>query len=203
MGWTINPLILQTLIFHPPIIHSFGVFFRVARAILKAARWGSLNGWLGCDLPRTTHPPFISPWWHGGEGGIGYNLIACPHLVVWATSKQLLPLGKLFLAPYGQRWPLDVTSVGRNYSLVADTSKCGWAITFHPFNIETWPMWVCCWFVSNDLKYTNLGPLKLIPLSNQFAKVTSKTHTISRLTLDEWEVCLYTIITSPFDKGGH
>ena len=56
------------------------------------------------------------------------DLTAHPHLLVWATNQQFLP------ALVTSSWlslvelELKVAPAGRSCSLLAHTSKCGWAI---------------------------------------------------------------------------
>ena len=59
-----------------------------------------------------------------------YGLIAHPHLLMWANNERWVPT----LAATNQWFSminliLKVVPIGRNRSLVANTSKCGWAIS--------------------------------------------------------------------------
>ena len=57
------------------------------------------------------------------------------------------------------------------------------------------PLEVCCWFISNDFKWTILESLKLNTVSNQLYKRNSKVAYYSMtFILDEWKVHSYTII---------
>ena len=60
VGCIINPFFLQTQNFHP-----LEVWFQTAQTILCTVGWGYVNGWLGCSLHTTTHPPFTIPQWYG------------------------------------------------------------------------------------------------------------------------------------------
>ena len=48
----------------------------------------------------------------------------------------------------------------------------------HPTQKKRDPLKACCKFISHDLEWTNLGPLKLIPMSNQLEIITYGLHTI-------------------------
>ena len=65
MGWTINPFILQTLIFHPPKSHPSKGFFRTAGTVSQIIKWDFVNGQLRCGVPRTTQPSFTALESHG------------------------------------------------------------------------------------------------------------------------------------------
>ena len=57
-----------------------------------------MNGWLGCGMPMTTHPPFTSPQWHvcvlgGGRGVVNLKSHVFYYYYEFATKhRKLLPL---------------------------------------------------------------------------------------------------------------
>ena len=63
MGWTINPF--ANIDFSSVRISSVASFFLGCSVSFVDHIWGSVNKWLGCGLPMTTHPSFIMPQWHG------------------------------------------------------------------------------------------------------------------------------------------
>ena len=64
MGWTINPFILQTLIFHLPKFHPSEGFFGLPKQFLRQWDGALWMGCLGCGQPITTHSSFTVPQWH-------------------------------------------------------------------------------------------------------------------------------------------
>ena len=71
---------------------------------------------------------FPSPQKDSSKASNVFTVIACLHLVAWATIERLLLVGTTYSFNQASE-SFDETIVGRTRCLVARTSRCGWAIS--------------------------------------------------------------------------